>query len=428
MSEHERFHTPFVRGLKMIKSSMRLAGGFIVAVAMLLSTPVNAAETFKIAYIDPLSGPFANVGRLGARHFELYAKMINDTGGLNGQMIEILKYDGQFNTKVSVEKVKQAIAAGASIISQGNGSSVAHAITGAVLKYNTRNPGKEVLFFNYAAVDPALTNDKCNFWHFRFDANADIKMKALVNALVKAGKMRKVYIIGQNYSFGQAVGRAAVRELKAQAPNVKIVGRELHPVAKIKDFSPYINKIRASGADTIITGNWGNDMMLLIMAGNDAGLKAQFATYYAGGLGSPQAFMEKGIGTLVIQEGSLDETGILERSISLNYRKKYIKDREEFGFPRVHMMFEYLLKAAEKAGSNNPVKIAKAMEGLEVHMRNGRTFMRKKDHQIFMSMFVTEFSKESRFDAEGTGMGWKTFERIPAEDTMISTTCNMKRP
>ena len=144
----------------MTKSSMRVACGFIVALAMLLSTSVYAAETFKIAYIDPLSGPFANVGQMGARHFDMIAELINDSGGLNGQMIEIVKYDDQINAKVAVEKVKQAIADGAKIISQGNSSGIAHAISGTVLKYNTRNPGKEVLYLNYAAVDPALTNEK----------------------------------------------------------------------------------------------------------------------------------------------------------------------------------------------------------------------------------------------------------------------------
>lgn len=412
----------------MFRSLRRMGVAIVIAFVAGLATPAMAAETFKIVYIDPLSGGFANVGRLGVRHFELFIDMINNAGGLNGQKVELITYDSQFNTKVATEKVNQGIAAGASIISQGNGSSVAHAITEAVLKYNTRNPGKEVLFFNYAAVDPALTNEKCNYWHFRFDANADIKMKALVKALVQSGKMKKVYIIGQNYSFGQAVAAAAEMELKAQAPGVKIVGNELHPVAKVKDFSPYVNKIRAAGADTIITGNWGDDMLLLLKAASDSGLKAQFATYYAGGLGSPQAMGASGLGTLVIQEGSLDETGVVDRNMAIEYRKKFVADHEEYSFPRVQLMFEYLLKAAEQAGSNDPKAIAKALEGMEVYIRNGRTFMRKEDHQVHQPMYVVEFSKDARFDAEGTGYGWKTFGSVSAEDTVLPTTCKMDRP
>ena len=38
------------------------------------------------------------------------------------------------------------------------------------------------------------------------------------------------------------------------------------PLGKVKDFAPYVSKIRASGADTVLTGNWGNDLVLLIKA------------------------------------------------------------------------------------------------------------------------------------------------------------------
>ena len=41
----------------------------------------------------------------------------------------------------------------------------------------------------------------------------------------------------------------------------------------MKDFAPYVAKIKASGADTVITGNWGNDLSLLVKAAKDAGLK-----------------------------------------------------------------------------------------------------------------------------------------------------------
>jgi len=69
-------------------------------------------------------------------------------------------------------QVQKAVDAGARIITKGNGSSVAAALADWVAKYNDRNPGKEVIYLNYAAVDPVLTNDKCTFSHFRWDANS----------------------------------------------------------------------------------------------------------------------------------------------------------------------------------------------------------------------------------------------------------------
>ena len=408
-----------------MKRSIAMLGLGLMAGLGWFAPPATAQETFKIAYIDPASGPFANVGDAGKHHFEYFAEQINAKGGILGKPIQLLFYDSQVNSKVSVEKLKQAIDEGAVIVAQGNSSGVANAITDAVLRHNTRNPGKEVLFFNYAAVDPALTNDKCNFWHFRFDAHADIKMKALVKALVQTGRMHKVYVLGQNYSFGQAVAGAAEREISAQAPGVEVVGNELHPIGKVKDFAPYINKIRASGADTLITGNWGNDMSLLIKAASDAGLKTLNATYYADGLGAATAMGNAALGTLNISEGNLNDAPDADKRMYREFKARY---KIDYYYYRVQNMFDYLVAAANKAQSLKPIPLARALEGLEVKTSRGRSFIRADDHQLFMPMYVSEFAKGVEFDLEDTGFGWKTVRRIETEDTLTPTSCQMERP
>ena len=106
-----------------------------------------------------------------------------------------------------------------------------------------------MIYLNYAAVDPVLTNDKCTFSHFRWDANSDIKMEALTNYMKGQKDIKKIYLINQDYSFGQAVRKTAVEMLKAKRPDIQVVGDELHPLLKVTDFAPYIAKIKASGAD-----------------------------------------------------------------------------------------------------------------------------------------------------------------------------------
>ena len=174
-------------------------------------------------------------------------------------------------------------------ITQGNGSSVAGVLIDAVNKWNDRNPDKTVLFLNYAAVDPDFTNDKCSFWHFRFDANSDMKMQALTGFIAKKPAIKKVYLFNQDYQFGKQVSKAANEMLAKKRPDIKIVGDEFVGLGKVKDFAPYVAKIKATGADTIITGNWGNDLTLFVKAAREAGLKTDFYTYYAGGLGTPAA-------------------------------------------------------------------------------------------------------------------------------------------
>src|SRR2546430_12111848 len=278
-----------------MRASMFVAPGLLL-VAALLTAPAKA--DIKIAFIDPLSGGAATTGILAQKTHQFYIDAINAAGGVNGEKIELLSFDNKVNPQESLIQLKKALDDGARFVVHGNGSSIAHAITEAILKHNERNPGKEVVFLNYAAVDPALTNEKCNFWHFRFDADADMKMAAMTDVIAKDSKVKRVYLINQDYSFGKAVAAAATKMLSEKRPDTKIVGDELHPLQKVQDFSPYVAKIKASGADTVITGNWSNDMLLLIKAGKDAGLKVNWYTYYGGALGSPSAVGKDGVGHL----------------------------------------------------------------------------------------------------------------------------------
>src|ERR1043165_640659 len=159
-----------------------------------------AQETVKIGYIDPLSGGGASIGEVGLKTFQFIADEINAKGGIQGKKIEIVGLDNKTNPQESLIQAQKAIDAGVRYITQGNGSSVAGALSDFVTKYNERNPGKEVLYFNYAAVDPILTNEKCSFWHFRWDANSDIKMEALTNYMKTVPAIKNVYLRSEEHT------------------------------------------------------------------------------------------------------------------------------------------------------------------------------------------------------------------------------------
>jgi branched-chain amino acid transport system substrate-binding protein len=124
-------------------------------------------------------------------------------------------------------------------------------LSDGIAKHNVRNPEKSVLFLNYGGLDPEMTNSKCQFWHFRFDAHSDMRVNALAKYLRKQPAISKVYLINQDYARGQSVSRAARQTIVARRPDISIVGDDLHPLAKVKDFAPYVAKIKASGADRI---------------------------------------------------------------------------------------------------------------------------------------------------------------------------------
>jgi branched-chain amino acid transport system substrate-binding protein len=405
----------------------RIRSGVEVAVAAILFAAPAAADV-KIAFIDPLSGGAATTGILAQKTHQFYIDAINAAGGINGEKIELLSFDNKVNPQESLIQLKKALDDGARYVVQGNGSSIALAITDAVQKFNERNPGKEVLFLNYAAVDPALTNDKCSFWHFRFDADADMKMAAMTDVIAKDGKIKKIYLINQDYSFGKAVAAAANGMLSEKRPDIKIVGDELHPLQKVQDFSPYVAKIKASGADTVITGNWSNDMVLLVKAGKDAGLKVGWETFYGGSPGTVTAIGEAGVDTLKqVTEWHKNATPDLDTTVAA-FGKRYPGKENEYAYWRAKTMWEMFAAATRKAQSNDPVKVAKALEGMKMATSLGEVEMRADNHQMLQPLYVSTLSKGMKYDVEDSGLGWKTDAKLDGKSTRLPTTCRMERP
>ncbi|MFC6640268.1 ABC transporter substrate-binding protein [Sulfitobacter sp. JBTF-M27] len=407
--------------------------GAVSALSLIVGATAAFAENVKIAFIDPLSGPFASTGTNGLHQYEFAADyMVNQNGGvLDGQMFEIVPFDNKISPKESLIQLQVAIDQGIRYIAQGNSSGVANALTEAIDKHNRRNPDSRVLFLNYAAVDPALTNDKCNFWHFRFDANADIKMDALTDVMAKDEDLKKVYIIGQDYSFGKAVAAAAVDMLGKKRPDVEIVGNELHPIGKVKDFTPYSRKIVASGADAVITGNWGADMLGLGKSVIENGFEGPIYTYYAAGSGITAAFGESGKDRIrLISQGGINPIATEEaRAAYEAFEAKYPEGNIDQS--RIFNVIGMLEKAIEQAGTaNDVVAVAKELEGMEYDsMWGGKIFMRPQDHQAIQDMHVAVHTDQNiDFDYDQSGFGILTESTVEMASMDSPTTCDMKRP
>jgi branched-chain amino acid transport system substrate-binding protein len=411
---------------------VRLAFAASMSALVVYAGPVRAEDTIKIGYIDPLSGGGATVGEIGLKQFQMMADDINAAGGVNGKKIEIVAFDNKTNPQESLVQAQKAVDQGIRILTQGNGSAVAAALTDFVSKYNDRNPGKELLYFNYAAVDPSLTNEKCSFWHFRWDANSDMKMAALTTFMKSRPNIKKVYLIDQDYSFGHSVRKAALAMLKEKRPDIQIVGDELHPLLKITDFSPYVAKIKASGADTVITGNWGQDIALLLKAAADAGLQTDWYTYYAGGAGGPTAIKQAGLTNRVfaIAESFPNGEGPAAAKTETEFRKR--SGGATLFYPRAVNEMRMLVKAVTQAKSDDATAVAKQLEDMKVEtFVGGEGFMRKDDHQFFQDMYIGTLGPlepGAKFDEEGTGWGWKSVGVVKGSDTVLPTTCNMDRP
>ena len=404
--------------------------GLPVAATLALSCSLAYAqkgETVKIAWIDPLSGLMAPVGQNQVKTFQFMAEHFNKSNPA-GVKFEIIPIDNKLSPAESLNALKSAIDQGVRYITQGNGSSVALALIDAVNKHNERNPGKEVIYLNHAAVDPDLTNSKCSYWHFRFDADTSMKMEAMTTFIKDQPDVKKVYLINQNYSHGQQVSKYFKEAMKRKRPEVEIVGDDLHPIGQVKDFAPYVAKIKASGADSVLTGNWGQDLTLLIKAAKEAGLNASFYTYYAGVSGTPTA-LAAGVGgpVRVVAYSYNDMPGIVT-TLANDFKKKF---NDDWYTTATYNGLAMLAEGMAKAKSTDPVKVAAAMEGLRFVGAQGDLEMRKTDHQLQQPLYISEWRKatpKSPYSVENTGWNFQEVKSFPPYVSSTPTSCQMKRP
>ena len=395
-----------------------------------------AAAPVKLALIEGLSGGNANGGEAVFRNLAWAVERVNRRGGVQtrsgARPLVLVRHDSKGQIEEALAALRAAIDAGARIILQGNSSAVAAALIDAIEKHNARDPQRQVVFLNYSAVDPILTNEKCSFWHFRFDAHADMRMAALMSVIREDRALKSVYLIGQDYSFGQAVLREARRQLAAQRPDVRIVGDELHPLLRIKDFAPYAAKIQASGADAVITGNFSNDLTLLVKAAREAGFDGRFYTFYGNALGAPAAMGEAGIGKVVAVADWLPNLPTRESEAFYRaFRQRFPDPADDYVHMRMQLMIEALAQAIAKAGTVEAIPLAHALEQVTVTFAGQAGHMRAADHQFQQPLVVGLMDRQGtpgvKFDVEGSGYGFRVVRQISAAQAEMPYACRMAR-
>lgn len=403
----------------------------IIGLAASVSLLATAAYAdIRIAFLDTLSGPTGPVAENGLTTFQLAAEHINAAGGINGEPVEIKVYDNGGTSDGTVIQLQKAIDDGARYVMVANGSALAAALLDGVNKHNARNPGEEVLYFNWGASAPELTNENCSYWHFRFAAHSGMAVNALTDFVKNRPEIKKVYLINQDYVFGRSVMDAAIAQLKDKRPDVEIVGNELHPLSKVQDFTPYVQKIITSGADAVITGNWGQDMVLLVKAAADSGAKMPFLTVFGGSRGTIAALGDAAVGKLhFVNEGTNNMDLPEEQSgVVAEYKERF--PQYDYLYHRNTTVLHMLKKAAEQAGSTDPLAVAKALEDLSFDDPYGTVTMRGSDHQLQTNLYVSVVSDDVKVTSDGTKYGWKLVEggEVTAADAEMPTTCKMERP
>jgi branched-chain amino acid transport system substrate-binding protein len=425
--------------------------GAVLGVAALCghAQPANPPQApIRLAMIEGLSGPFANTGEAVFRNLVWAIERVNARGGVNlpggKRQLAIERFDSKGQTEEALSALRAAIDQNIQVVMQGNSSATAAALIDALNKHNERDPAKQVVFLNYSAVDPLLTNEKCSFWHFRFDAHADMRMTALMSVLKDDKSLQSIYLIGQDYSFGHAVLKEGRRQLAEQRPDVRIVGDELHPMARVKDFLPYASKIKASGAQAVLTGNWGNDLTLLIKAAREVGYEGKFYTFYGNAMGAPAAIGDAGVGKVVaVADWFPNVEGAESAQFYQSFRQRFPNPADDYVHLRMQLLIESLVQAMESSGAKllkpgearanlDVVSLARSLESAQVSIAGQGGRVRAADHQFQQPMVVAVMDKQGqpgvRFDVEGSGYGFRVLRTVPAAQAEQPHSCRMTRP
>ena len=415
---------------RLTASIARLSAGALICA--LSYSAASAQEPVRIGFMDPLSGAFASVGTSGLKLLEFAVDYLyNSKGGiLGGRMIEIVPLDNKQSPTETQLQFRRAVSEELRIIFQGNSSAVANTLNQTISRHNRRNLGQEILQINYAAVDTILTNEECSFWHFRFDAHAVMKLEVLTDFIAMNDDIKRVYVIGQDYSFGQVVADNTVRLLNEKRPDIEVVGNEFHPIGTVKDFTPYVTKIVSSGADAIVTGNYGADMVSLARSIIDSGLDVPIYTFYAAYDGITATLGEDGKDRIRLIH--TDSANPIASKTRRDFNHAYKDANPNFDATQSRMVnaLMMIVTAMEDTQSTDPYDIAIALEDMRfTNLGGDDLWMRPDDHQLIQPLYISKQTDEGiEFDADNSGYGLLTEYSVGSDETILEHSCRMRRP
>src|SRR6202162_2146797 len=189
---------------------------FAVVCGLSAGWPAVAQETIKLAYTDPFSGPFASGGDEFLKNFQYITARKNAAGAALGRKFELVPFDDKLQPAEALIALKSMTDQNIPFVMHCTGSNVGAAMIDAVSKHNARNPDNRILYLNCGALATELTNEQCDFWHFRFTVNVDQRAVARIKTL--PASVKSVYVLNQDYLFGQSVQKATLKYLAQYRP------------------------------------------------------------------------------------------------------------------------------------------------------------------------------------------------------------------
>jgi len=352
----------------------------VLNILVFCGKPAMAADgKIVIGLVEVTSGPFKASGERFAIGAKYAIDELNAKGGLLGKQVELVVEDGAFKPDVVVRKTTKLVLEDKADLLMGTiGSHTAMAMMKVAEKHK-----KIHLIYNSTA--DSITGKEFSPYSFRTTISTAQRANAIMSYFAMYTKFKKFYILCTDVSAGHEVGEGYKKNLK-KIPGGQIVGEDYHPMA-MRDFAPYVSKVIASGAEVVLTGNYGPDLSNLIKAGAQLGWKAITGGGYLFDPYIMQDVKEAALGHMVVEHTLIDMSNPIQKKFVEDFKAKN-KDLDPvvyspvFGVNDIYWGAQWLFDAVRKAGSTDSEKVIKAWEGASYNMPWGKVTMRACDHQI----------------------------------------------
>ena len=388
------------------KTTRRRFVGFGAATAgalgatLLVSAPWREAfgqsKTYKIGTLQPLSGTAAAGGKTALIGTQMAVDRINQSGGIDGRMVELVIADYESKPDVGRRKAEKLVVEDKIDAHQGG------FLSNVCLACMPVWEEHKIINMIGVCLDTTITTSKCSRYSFRPFDYAPAQAVAFAPYLVnKMGK--KWHIAYADYAWGQTTRDAYAEQIKKAGG--EIVGSTGIPLGTA-DMTPFLSKISGNfdglfgiffGKDGVTIGNQAYDLGLTKKykwAGDGAiaestnlpalGNKIEgfvginrYLPVLAGPLNT--AAHKKFFDDAVARLKQIDPSGPLpDRYVQSNY--------EAMNFLKLG------IQKSGFRGREDTMKLIEALEGLEVKESDdfpqGDKTLRKDDHQAFIREFI----------------------------------------
>ncbi|MGO9774853.1 MAG: ABC transporter substrate-binding protein [Roseiarcus sp.] len=367
------------------------AVGGVFAPAVLTRPGWAQTGPIRIGFIEPRGGPNKYIGDSRMAAVDFVVERVNAAGGLLGRKVESVVADSELKPDIASRRANDMLL--------GDKVDALCAFGGAVAKVTAQiaNANKKI-FFSTSTLPTEMTGAEFLPTTFSLAFNSEMLAQAVAAQVAKMSQT-KVYVLCQDY----ASGRSAAQTFKKRFEQLKrsdqsIVGEEYHPAFKINDFAPYITKIMASGAEILMTANFGPDLRLLMQQGHQLGWPVKVVGFYLNDSTLTSVLGDAAVGNITVGVAMATLNTPLNMETIKAWRARYPDAPISHRVPDLQTGqslagISWFLDAVKKAGSLDTESIIKAWEGDRAEILWGPAQMRACDHQLQSGCGVATIEK-----------------------------------